>query len=64
MQKLTLKRSLILVQYKIFHRRKRVVQLYLQGYSDRKIAEKLGYCLSTIEKDLHQIRMDGGELFE
>jgi len=54
--RITLKCSLIVYEDKIKHRRKRVAHLYQHGYSNWKIAEKLGYCLSTIEKDLHTIR--------
>jgi len=54
--KITLKQALILRSEKKFYRRKRLIHLHFQGYSNQKIAQKLGYCLSTIEKDLHEIR--------
>lgn len=37
-------------------RQKRVNELKLRGYSDESISEKTGSSLSTIEKDLHEIR--------
>jgi len=54
--RITLKQALIPQSEKNFYRRKRLIQLHFQGYSNEKISEKLGYCLSTIEKDLHEIR--------
>ena len=40
----------------IEYRRKKVYQLKVQGYSNQQIADKIGVCLSTIEKDLKVIR--------
>jgi len=56
MPKITLKQALVTQSDKKFYRRNRIIQLHFQGYSNKKVAEKLGYCLSTIEKDLHSIR--------
>jgi transposase len=41
---------------KIDNRRSEVYSLHMQGYSNSEIAEKVGVSLSTIEKDLNQIR--------
>jgi len=48
-----------LIKDKVKFRRAHVVRLTLQGSSQQEIAHELGWCLSTIEKDLHVIR--GGE---
>jgi hypothetical protein len=45
-----------IVQDKIRYRKKRVNQLRLCGYTNQQIAEQTGYNLSTVEKDLHDIR--------
>jgi len=37
-------------------RQKKVHQLKLRGHDDKEISEKTGFSLSTIEKDLHDIR--------
>ncbi len=54
--KFNLKQSLVVVQDKINYRRKRIYGLRADGYSNRKIAAKLGYSLSTVEKDIHSLR--------
>ena len=41
---------------KKFHRKKKILSLKLQGKRNCEISQKLGYSLSTIEKDLHEIR--------
>ena len=41
---------------KINFRRKRVNELRLRGYTNDEIRKKTGFSLSTIEKDLHEIR--------
>jgi len=43
-------------QDKISFRRKRVNEIRLRGYTNEEIANKTGFSLSTIEKDLHEIR--------
>lgn len=43
-------------QDKIKFRRDRINRLRIQGYSNEKIAEKLGCSISTVEKDLYEIR--------
>lgn len=46
---------------KISYRRKKILELRYKGFSYHKIAKKLGYSLSTIEKDIHKIRKFEGE---
>lgn len=48
--------STTIAQDKIIYRRKRVNQLRLRGYTNQQIANQIGCNLSTIEKDLHDIR--------
>lgn len=48
--------STTIAQDKIRYRRKRVNQLRLRGYTNQQIANQIGCNLSTIEKDLHDIR--------
>jgi len=45
-------------------RQKRVHQLKLRGYGDKEISEKTGFSLSTIEKDLHDIKEKSRAWFE
>lgn len=49
---------------KISFRRKRVNELRLRGYTNDEIAEKTGFSLSTIEKDLYEIRKLEKKWFE
>jgi len=51
-----LKYDLFVILDKITKRRKRVLSLKLQGKTDYEVAFKLGYSLSTVEKDIHAIR--------
>lgn len=37
-------------------RRKKIIQLSLKGLTQNQIAQKLGFCLSTVEKDIRAIR--------
>src|SRR5574337_1813504 len=53
-----------IVQDKIQYRRKRVNQLRLLGCTEKKIAEKIGCSVPTIEKDLHIIRQNYRKWFE
>ncbi|MGI0010672.1 MAG: ECF-type sigma factor [Nitrosopumilaceae archaeon] len=46
----------ITVQQKINDRRKVVYSLHLRGYTNKQIAGRLKISLSTVEKDLHEIR--------
>lgn len=48
---------------KITYRRKRVNQLRLAGYTNQQIAQKIGCNLSTVEKDLHEIRENARHWF-
>lgn len=48
-----------LIKDKVKYRRAHVIRFTLGGHNQQEIANELGYCLSTIEKDLHVIR--GGE---
>jgi len=45
-------------------RQKQAYTLHLQGYQNNETAEKLNVSLSTIEKDLHEIREDAGNWFK
>jgi len=45
-------------------RQKRVNQLKLRGCNDEDISEKTGFSLSTIEKDLHEIREKSRSWYE
>ena len=38
------------------YRKKRLLELLSQGYTQREISKKIGYSLSTIEKDLKEMR--------
>ena len=44
------------VQDKVNGRRNQVRKLFLEGYSQKEIAQKVGSSLSTVEKDLNAIR--------
>jgi len=59
-----LKQCLMVVQDKMHHRRKKVLILRSRGFSNVKISTKLGYSLSTIEKDLNSIRQSFEEKHE
>ena len=52
---LTQKKELI-VQDKVNGRRNQVRKLFLEGYSQKEIAQNVGSSLSTVEKDLNAIR--------
>src|SRR5579872_7260499 len=52
------------IQDKINFRRKQVNKLRLQGRTNNEIANALGYCLSVIEKDLHEINELSRKWFE
>ena len=49
---------------KKFYRKKKILSLKLQGKKNWEISRKLGYSLSTIEKDLHEIREFFGGIFK
>jgi DNA-binding NarL/FixJ family response regulator len=49
---------------KKFHRRKKILSLKLKGKKNLEISQRLGYSLSTIEKDLHSIRKIFGKIFK
>ena len=53
-----------IIEEKIAYRRKRINQLRLQGYTNKKIAEKIGCNLSTVEKDLYVIRKNARKWFD
>ena len=59
----TLKSSLLVVQDKVQYRRKKILELREKGFSNVAISDELGYCLSTVEKDLHEIRHYFGGIF-
>ena len=52
------------IEDKIRHRRMRVNQLRIRGYTNQQIADKIGCNLSTIEKDLHAIRQNERQWYE
>lgn len=52
------------VQDKIRYRRERINKLCLRGYTNQHIAQKTGFNLSTIEKDLHTIRENSRKWYE
>ncbi|MEM2160780.1 MAG: hypothetical protein QXN55_07505 [Candidatus Nitrosotenuis sp.] len=62
--RLELKEDNSIQQQKIKERRKIVHDYHIRGYFDQGIAEKLGYSLSTIEHDLHQIRRSARKWYE
>jgi DNA-binding NarL/FixJ family response regulator len=53
----TLKSSLLVVQDKVQYRRKKILELREKGFSNVAISNELRYSLSTVEKDIHQLRM-------
>jgi len=48
---------LSLIKDKVNYRRAHVIILTLQGRKQKEIAEQMSCCLSTIEKDMHVIRL-------
>ena len=52
---LTEKKELV-VQDKVSGRRNQVRKLFLEGYKQKEIAQKVGSSLSTVEKDISEIR--------
>jgi len=53
---LTVKEFTSIMHEKIHYRRKRVNQLRSQGHTNQEIAVEIKCKLSTVEKDLHEIR--------
>lgn len=51
-------------QDKIKFRRDRINRLRIRGYSDEAIADKIGCSLSTVEKDLQDIRERSKQWYE
>jgi len=45
------------VQDKVQYRRKKILELRKAGLSNVAISGELGYCLSTVEKDIQELRM-------
>ena len=56
----TLKSSLLVIQDKVQYRRKKILELRGAGLSNVAISDELGYCLSTVEKDIQKIRLGVG----
>ncbi len=54
--KLDLKHSLLPLQDKIQYRRKAILELKSKGFTNVEISHKLQYDVSTIERDIHQLR--------
>ena len=52
----SLKSCLIPVQDKVQYRRRKILELRSQGFTNVEISHKLKYCLSTIEKDVQTLR--------
>ena len=48
--------DLTIHQEKIHYRRKRINELRMRGCTNKEISDKLGYSLSTVEKDLKGLR--------
>jgi len=47
----------LVVQDKVQYRQKKILELRKAGFSNVAISEQLRYSLSTVEKDIHQLRM-------
>ena len=58
----SLKSSLFPTQDKIQYRRKKLLELRAEGFTNVEISHKLRYSLSTIEKDLQVLRDVRSEL--
>lgn len=56
--KMLTQRQELVVQDKVNGRRNQVRKLFLERYSQKEIAQKVGSSLSTVEKDLNAIRKD------
>ena len=56
--KLSLKSSLLPLQDKIQYRRKAILELKSKGLTNVEISNELQYDVSTIERDLHQLRLE------
>ena len=54
--KLSLKSSLLPLQDKIQYRKKAILELKSKGLTNVEISNELQYDVSTIERDLHQLR--------
>ena len=52
----SLKSSLFPAQDKVQYRRRKILELRSQGFTNVEISHKLRYCLSTIEKDVQTLR--------
>ena len=48
----------LVVQDKVSGRRNQVRKLLLEGYKQKEIAQKIGSSLSTVEKDIREIRKE------
>jgi DNA-binding NarL/FixJ family response regulator len=48
------------IQDKVQYRRKKILELRGAGLSNVAISDELGYCLSTVEKDIQKIRLGVG----
>jgi len=51
------KLPLSLIKDKVNYRRVHVIKLTLQGCKQKEMAKQIGCCVSTIEKDMHVIRL-------
>lgn len=56
--KVLTQREKLIVYDKVNGRRNQVRKLFVEGYSQKEIAQKVGSSLSTVEKDLNAIRKD------
>ena len=54
----SLKSSLFPAQDKVQYRRRKILELRSQGFTNVEISHKLRYCLSTIEKDVASLRIN------
>ena len=60
--KLSLKSSLLPLQDKIQYRRKAILELKSKGLTNVAIASTLQYDVSTIERDIHHLRVEVSSL--
>ena len=57
----SLKSSLLPAQDKVQYRRKKILELRSQGFTNVEISHMVRYSLSTIEKDIAVIRGDSSQ---
>ncbi len=55
---LNLKSSLFPIQDKVQYRRKKILELRAEGFTNVEISHELKYSLSTVEKDIRKLRLE------